>query len=98
MSRLTRDGTAKPVSRNQFHRRERGQEKFPRSADHEQDWQAHPVDLYSAIIVMIIHAYIYTVGCTVHSRLLSGHLGFVAGTLRGSLFPICCGLVGVLLT
>ena len=39
------------------------------------------------------HAYIsiYTVGCTLNSRLLSGHLGFVAGTLRGSLFPVWFG-------
>ena len=39
MSRLTRDGTAEPVSRDQILRRERGQENnnFPCSADHEQD-------------------------------------------------------------
>ena len=50
-SRLTRDGTAEPVSRDQIVRRERGQGNthFPCSADHEQDWQPHPVDLYSAI-------------------------------------------------
>ena len=35
---------------------------------------------------------------TLNSRLLSGHLGFVAGTLRGYLFPVCCGSVGVQLT
>ena len=41
MSRLTRDGTAEPVSRDQILRREQGQGKtyFPCSADHEQDWQ-----------------------------------------------------------
>ena len=41
MSRLTRDGTAEPVSRDQILRRERGQENnhFPCSADHEQGWQ-----------------------------------------------------------
>ena len=46
MSRLTRDGTAKPVSRDQILRRERGQGNihFPCSVDHEQDWQ--PVDSY----------------------------------------------------
>ena len=39
MSRLTRDGTAEPVSRDQFFRRERGQGNihFPFTADHEQD-------------------------------------------------------------
>ena len=51
MSRLTRDGTAEPVSRDQILRRERGQGNinFPRSADHEQDWQPDLVDPYSAI-------------------------------------------------
>ena len=51
MSRLTQDGTAEPVSRNQIFRREweQGNIHFPCSADHEQDWQPFPVDLYSAI-------------------------------------------------
>ena len=51
MSRLTRDGTAEPVSRGQILRRERGQGNinFHCSADHEQDWQPYPVDPYSAI-------------------------------------------------
>ena len=46
MSRLTRDGTAEPVSRDQIIRRERVQINinFPCSADHEQDWQPYPVD------------------------------------------------------
>ena len=35
---------------------------------------------------------------TLNSQLLSGHLGFVAGTLRGSLFPVCYVSVGVQLT
>ena len=49
MSRLERDGTAKPVSRDQILRRERGQGTiyFHCSADHEQDWQPYPVDPYS---------------------------------------------------
>ena len=52
MSRLTRDGTAEPVSRDQILRHARGQGNihFPCSADHEQDWQPYPVDPYSAII------------------------------------------------
>ena len=39
MSRLTRDGTVEPVSRDQILSRERGQEKkqFLCSTDHEQD-------------------------------------------------------------
>ena len=51
MSRLTRDGTAEPVSRGQILRHVRGQGNihFPCSADHEQDWQPYPVDPYSAL-------------------------------------------------
>ena len=51
ISRLTRDGTAEPVSRDQILRHARGQGNihFPCSADHEQDWQPYPVDPYSAI-------------------------------------------------
>ena len=46
MSRLTRDGTAEPISRNQTLRHVRGQRniRFPGSADHEQDCQIYPVD------------------------------------------------------
>ena len=50
------------------------------------------------VYVMTTHAYVYTVACTLNSRLLSGHLGVVAGTLRGFRFPICYGSVGVQLT
>ena len=51
MSRLTRDGMAEPVSRDQILRHARGQGNinFPCSADDKQDWQSCPVDLYSAI-------------------------------------------------
>ena len=51
MSRLKRDKTAEPVSRDHILRRERGQRNlhFPCSADHEQHWQPYPVDPYSAI-------------------------------------------------
>ena len=59
MSRLTRDGTAEPVSRDQILKRERGQGKVhcPCSADHEQDWYPHSVDPYSCYTwyVMTIH-------------------------------------------
>ena len=69
MSRLTRDGTAEPVSRDQFLRHARGQGNinFPCSADHELDWQPYPVDPYSAICDD--HTYI-------HSKL---HIGFPQG-------------------
>ena len=46
MSKLMRDGTAEPVSRDQILRRKRVQQiiHFPCSApDHEQDWQPCPV-------------------------------------------------------
>ena len=61
MSKLTRDRTAEPVSRDQILRHERGQENihFCCSADHEQDWPPYPVNPYSAICVTI-HTYIPT--------------------------------------
>ena len=48
MTRLTRDGTAEPVLRDQILRRKRRQEHInsPCSADQEQDWQPYPVDPY----------------------------------------------------
>ena len=81
MSRLTRDGTAEPVSRDQILRHARGQGNihFPCSADHdEQDWQPYPVDPYSAIICddyTYIHTYIHTMICTQklqYNRLCTG--------------------------
>ena len=69
MSRLTRDGTAEPVSRDQILRHARGQRNvhFPCSADHEQDWQPYPVDPYSAICDdhTYIHTYIHVI--TIHT-------------------------------
>ena len=61
MNRLTRDGTAEPVPRDQILRHARGQGNvhFPCSADHEQDCQPYPVDPYSAICDD--HTYIHTV-------------------------------------
>ena len=50
------------------------------------------------LYVMTTYAYVYTVACTLNSRPLSGHLGVVAGTLRGYIFPVSYGLVGVQLT
>ena len=50
MRRLTRDGTAETVSRDQILRHERGQGNihFPCLAAHEQDyWQLYPVDISS---------------------------------------------------
>ena len=57
MSRLTRDGTAEPVSRDQILRREReqGNINFPCSADHAQDLQPYPVNPYSSCYIMCDH-------------------------------------------
>ena len=59
MSRLTRDGTAEPVLRDQILQHERGQGKiyFLCSADHEQDWLRYLVDPYSCY--MCDHTYIH---------------------------------------
>ena len=81
MSRLTRDGIAEPVSRDQILRREvRGQGNidFPCSADHVQDWQPYPVDPYSCYMcdhnigekpTVIMYTYINRYGGTPESHL-----------------------------
>ena len=55
-----RDGRAEIVSRDQISSRERRQGKyhFSCSADHKQDWQPYPVDLYSA--ESAAHTYLHT--------------------------------------
>ena len=64
MSRLARDGTAEPISRDQMLRRERGQGNiyFLCSADPEQDWQPTRW-IYTLLYVMTIqysrHLYVY---------------------------------------
>ena len=61
MNRLTRDGTAEPVSRDQILRRVRRQGNIHFTCcpdDHEQDWQPYPVDPYSAIYMCDDHTYI----------------------------------------
>ena len=74
MSRLTRDGTTEPISRDQILRHARGQGKinFPCSADHEQNWQPYPVDPYSAIYDD--HTYIPTYNTYIHTlNAIQGH-------------------------
>ena len=73
MSRLTRDGTAELVSRDQILRRERGQGNidFPCSPDHEQDWQPYSVDPYSCY--MCDHTYMTKVAY-LYSKFRSGIL------------------------
>ena len=60
MSRLTRDGTAEPVSRDQIIRRERGHGNidFSCSADHVQDWQSLIRLIHTPAICVTIHTYI----------------------------------------
>ena len=55
MSRLTRDGTAEAVSRDQILRHARGQGtiNFPCSADHEQEWQPYPVILIHTLLYVM---------------------------------------------
>ena len=71
MSRLTRDGAAEPVSRDQIVRRVRGQENnnFPCSADHEKGWQPYPGDPYSDICAD--RTYIHT--CTILCRMVNAN-------------------------
>ena len=95
MSRLARDETAKPVSRNQIFRRERGKEIFPWSADHVNRIGNLPVDLYSAICDDNNNNNC----CSVYSQLPPvigapswGYRG------RGFFFPVDYGSVGVQLT
>ena len=79
MSRLTRDGTAEPVSRDQILRHARGQGNihFPCSADHEQDWQPYPVDPYSAICDDHIRYILNIRACDVCSSHYSLYFTFV---------------------
>ena len=72
MSRLTRDGTAEPVSRDQILRRERGQGNiyFPCSDGHEQDCQPYPVDLYSCLALCDDYIYIQYIHTYIHTYLL----------------------------
>ena len=87
MSRLTRDGTAEPVSRDQIlrHARGLGNINFPCSADHEQDWQPYPVDPYSAICDD--HTYI-------HTYILPRVRWYRASSPQGSSTNGCCHFAG----
>ena len=92
MSRLTRDGTAEPVSRDQILRHARGQENipFPCSADHEQDWQPYPVDPFSAIR----DDHTYCTGCSIGilnypCMAINGSVQHNGGFLPGILLPQC---------
>ena len=59
MSRMTRNGTAEPVLRDQILSRERGQDKYSFSlftADDEQDRQPYTVDPYSNVKLLQVTA------------------------------------------
>ena len=78
MSRLTRDGTAKPVSRNQILWRDGGKEIFPVQLTINRIGNLTQL-ICTLLYAMTAHAYVYyTVACTLNSRLLSGHLEVVA--------------------
>ena len=94
MSRLTRDGMAEPGSREQIilrHTRGQGNIYFPCPADHEQDWQPYPVDLYSAICddYTHIHNHTYLVLYVVHTYIhqATGSLPNSPHFLIGELSP-----------
>ena len=80
MSRLTRDGTAEPVSRDQILRHERGQGSihFRRSADHDQDWQPYPVDPH----------FCYMCDHTVQQTQLQGRKGHYQKRRAGGTTPV----------
>ena len=65
MSRLTRDGTAELVSRDQILRRERGQGNimFLCSADYKQDWQPYPADPHISDETATVQLFLATVQC-----------------------------------
>ena len=92
MSRLTRDGTAEPISLDQIIWRELGEGNiiFPCSADHEQDWQPYPVDLHSAI--WYGHAYIH-MRTSKHKKTNSNRVN--DSTFFGPFLNNCCFVVVV---
>ena len=79
MSRLARDRTAEPVSRDQILRPEREQGSicinFPCSADHVQDWQPYPVDPYYVClyVCMYVCMYVYTMYVCIHIYNVHSH-------------------------
>ena len=70
MSRLTRDGTAEPVSRDQIFGHERGQKyiHFPCSADRVQDWQPCPIDPYSCYVCDHTYSRTDSIPCVQHLK------------------------------
>ena len=84
MSRLTQDRTAKPVSRDQFLRREREQGTIHSlcSADLEQIWQFYPVDPYSDDytyqLYLYVQQYLYTcITCTMNATVVALYMCYM---------------------
>ena len=84
MSRLTQDGTAKPISRDQIPRRERAQGNihYLCSADHEQVWQSYPVDPYSDDFTYVLYLHIQQyrymcIICTMNAAVEPIHVMYV---------------------
>ena len=90
MSRLTRDGTAETVSRDQIFRREReqGNIHFPCSADHEQDGQPYPVDPCVVCVCVYVCCHPVHSERQVYGRTSRGHTG---GTPHRISPPSFCG-------
>ena len=90
MSRLTRDGTTEPVSRDKILRRERGQRKvyFPCSPDHEQDWQTYPFDPYSAIFDDHIYYQVLYTYCRIKCARVAWHYQFILEHIEGHLSEV----------
>ena len=96
MSRLTQDGTAKPVSRNQISGVKGDKGIFSLSADHVNRIGNLPVDLYSAICDDSTYIHVYY--CSMYPRLppvTGAPWGYCC---RVSVFPVGYGSVGVQLT
>ena len=86
MSRLTRDGTAEPVTRDQLLRHERGQVNipFPCSAEYEQNWQPYPVDPYFCYMCACVTIHKYSI----ISIYINGTVPFFL--LQGAVYLLYC--------
>ena len=82
MSKLTRDGTAEAVLRDQIFMRERGRQRIIRfscsAADHEEDWQPYPVVrvIHTNIVLhahtaVVTHTYIYIYLCIYYTTTMN---------------------------
>ena len=98
-----------PASRDQIHRRKRGEGNifFPCSVDHEQDWQPYPVDPYSAMCTYLhlsLCGVMGSIKCRGRSGILpatycfflhpiKGHLQFCSTFFSFTEFPHFCSFL-----